>query len=120
MNKRCIFIMLVIIPWLSLADVGNTNSQPLNSEELQQIKKKYEYCVFENGRVILDASNLRDAMEFAPLACRKELLQAKKYLLDSAFKLEVIVQLVNSIEEGVKIDLAGRLVAQLKAKRKEG
>jgi hypothetical protein len=110
--------MLLACSWFSWADGASNNGQPLNSEELQLIKKKYETCVFDNGRVILNASNLRDAMEFAPLACRKELLQAKKYLLDSAFKLDVIDQLVSSIEEGVKIDLAGRLVALLKAKQK--
>ncbi len=100
------------------AENQSQTSQPLNSQELQQIKKKYETCVFENGRVILANTSFRDAMEYAPLACRKELLQAKKYLLASAFKVDVIDQLVSSIEEGVRIDLAGQLVTQLKAAKK--
>ncbi|MEP7705043.1 hypothetical protein [Paraglaciecola sp. 25GB23A] len=113
-------ILTAILCWstVALADGGNQTAQTLNSVELQQIKKKYESCVFDNGQIILAHSSFRDAMEYAPMACRKELLQAKKYLLDSAFKLDVIDQLVSSIEEGVRIDLAGRLVAQLKTKQK--
>jgi hypothetical protein len=44
------------------------------------------------------------------------LLQTKKYLLASAFKLEVIDQLVSSIEEGINIDLANLLIDELKRK----
>ncbi|MDP5031401.1 MAG: hypothetical protein NWQ54_20010 [Paraglaciecola sp.] len=113
--KKLSALLLLCFSAKLCAEGANQTSQSLNSEELQQIKKKYENCVFENGRIILNTSNLRDAMEYAPMACRKELLQAKKYLLESAFKLDVIDQLVSSIEEGVKIDLAGRLIIQLKA-----
>lgn len=111
-------VVLLICAGGVWADNQNPTSQPLNSQELQQIKKKYEACVFENGKVMLATTTFRDAMDYAPLACRKELLQAKKYLLDSAFKIDVIDQLVNSIEEGVRIDLASQLVAQLKANNK--
>lgn len=112
--KQRYFLCLLLFSVSTWADNQSQSAQPLNSDELQQIKKKYESCVFDNGALILKHSNLRDAIEFAPLACRKELLKAKKYLLDSAFKIDVIDQLVSSIEEGVKIDLAGQLVEQLK------
>jgi hypothetical protein len=95
------------------ANSDSKDSQPLNSKELLEIKKKFEDCVIKNGRLLLKKTTFRDAMEYAPLACRKELLQAKKYLLNSAFKIEVIDQLVSSIDEGVTIDLANDLIKQL-------
>ncbi len=111
MKPIALFMCLVSVS--CLANTENKSSQPLNSKELVEIKKNYQQCVIQNGRLLLKKSTFRDAMEFAPLACRKDLLQAKKYLLDSAFKIEVIDQLVSSIEEGVKIDLANDLIAQL-------
>lgn len=90
------------------------SSQPLQSDALQKIKNNYENCVFEKGKLILMHSNFRDAIDFAPLACRKQLLQSKKYLLDSAFKVDVIDELVSSIEEGVRIDLVNKLIEEMK------
>jgi hypothetical protein len=92
------------------ANSDSNGSQGLNSKELIEIKKTFEDCVIKNGRLLLKKTTFRDAMEFAPLACRKDLLQAKKYLLNSAFKIDVIDQLVNSIEEGVTINLANDLI----------
>lgn len=115
MKKRLVMFVCVgaFTGFSAAANQDTSPSQPLNSKELIEIKKIYEKCVFEKGSLILKKSNLRDAMEFAPLACRKNLLQAKKYLLDSAFKIDVIDQLVSSIEEGVKIDLANELIKQM-------
>lgn len=89
------------------------NSQPLQSDQLQKIKTTYENCVFNKGKIILRHSGFRDAIDFAPMACRKQLLQSKKYLLDSAFKVDVIDELVNSIEEGVRIDLVNTLIQEM-------
>jgi hypothetical protein len=98
---------------LPLSAQENQSSQPLQSDALQKIKSNYENCVFEKGKLILRHSNFRDAIDFAPLACRKQLLQSKKYLLDSAFKVDVIDELVSSIEEGVRIDLVNKLIDEM-------
>lgn len=95
------------------ANNDKNSSQPLNSKELVEIKGKYEACVLKQGRILLAKVGFQEAMDFAPLACRKDLLQAKRYLLESAFKIEVIDQLVTSIEEGVKINLANDLISRL-------
>ena len=116
--KSLIYLFFLTLSCLSLANDKRQSGEPLDSTELKSIKKKYETCVFLNGSTLLNHTSFRDAMEFAPMACRKELLMAKKFLLDSAFKLEVIDQLVSSIEEGVKIDLAGRLIKQLENSEK--
>ena len=106
-------VMLSLISFSVFANSDSKSSQPLNSKELVEIKKTFEDCVIKNGRLLLKKTTFRDAMQYAPLACRKDLLQAKKYLLNSAFKIDVINQLVSSIEEGVTIDLANDLIKQL-------
>lgn len=108
--KLIVGIILSLAVFSSTANQGTTSSGSLNSAELDKIKKHYEQCVFAKGQLILKMSNFRDAMDFAPLACKKDLLQAKKYFLDRSIKIEVIDQLVDSIEEGIKIDLANKLL----------
>jgi hypothetical protein len=108
--KLIVGIIAALAVFNSAANQSSNSSGSLNSAELVKIKKHYEQCVFEKGKLILKKSNLRDAMDFAPLACKKDLLQAKKYFLDRSMKIEVIEQLVDSIEEGIKIDLANELI----------
>lgn len=108
-----IILLFPISAGLAWANVDSNVSGPLHSAEMLSIKKRYETCVIEKGNKIFNKSGLRDAMDFAPLACRKELLRAKKFMLEGAFKIEVIDQLVDSIEQGVKIDLANNLIKQL-------
>lgn len=110
------FIVAIVIGLLAFncaANQSTNSSGALNSAELAKIKKNYQQCVLEKGKLLIKKSNLRDAMDFAPLACKKDLLQAKKYFLDHSIKIEVIDQLVDSIEVGVKIDLANELIAIL-------
>lgn len=111
--KLIVAIMIGLVAFNSAANQNSNASNSLNTPELTKIKKHYETCVFEKGKLILKNANFRDAMDFAPLACRKELLQAKKYFLDRSIKIEVLDQLVDSIEEGIKIDLANELIATL-------
>lgn len=96
----------------------NKSNQPLQSNELQKIKTNYEDCVFTKGKALLRHASFREAVDFAPLACRKQLLQSKKYLLDSAFKVDVIDELVSSIEEGVRIDLVNLLIEEIEKEEK--
>lgn len=111
-----------LLPCLLLLATANANEsgQPLQSDELQQIKQTYERCVRQKGRLVIRHASLDESMRYAPLACRRELLAAKKFLLDSAFKVEVIDQLVASIEEGVRIDLANDLIAYLAKQEESG
>jgi hypothetical protein len=108
--KLIVGIIAVLAVFNSAANQSGNSSGALNSTELVKIKKDYEQCVFKKGKLILKKSNLRDAMDFAPLACKKDLLQAKKYFLDRSINIEVIEQLVDSIEEGIRIDLANELI----------
>ncbi|MFT4807439.1 MAG: hypothetical protein ACI9LX_000758 [Paraglaciecola sp.] len=116
MIRKLTLILLLSNTSTLFANESN-NIQKLQGQVLTDIKKRYEECVFKRGKELIQISSLRDALEYAPLACRRNLLQTKKYLLDSAFKLEVIDQLVSSIEEGIKIDLANLLIDELKRKK---
>jgi hypothetical protein len=116
--KRLKYLVILTLSPFSLANQISQSGDPLSSSVLRGIKMKYEACVFQRGSALLTHTSFRDAMEYAPMACRKELLMAKKFLLDSAFRLDAIDQLVSSIEEGVKIDLAGRLIKQLEMSKK--
>ncbi len=115
----CFSIMMTVSSVFSLSvEAQESSSKPLQSDQLQKIKSNYEQCVFMKGRVILENASFRDAVEFAPMACRRQLLQSKKYLLDSAFKVDVIDELVSSIEEGVRIDLVNMLITEIDKKDK--
>lgn len=112
----CLSACLLFAPFSYAQD--SNSSKPLHSDELQKIKLNYEQCVFSKGKLIMHHSSFKDAIEYAPMACRKQLLQSKKYLLDSAFKVDVINELVNSIEEGVRIDLVNMLIQELQKDEK--
>lgn len=107
----CLSLFMVITQPVLAQD--NKSSNSLQSDELQEIKSNYEKCVFDKGRIIMLHSSFKDAIEYAPMACRKQLLKSKKYLLDSAFKVDVINELVSSIEEGVRIDLVNMLIQEM-------
>jgi hypothetical protein len=73
--KLIVGIIAALVVFNSAANQSNNPSGSLNSKELVKIKKHYEECVFEKGKLILRKSNLRDAMDFAPIACKKDLHQ---------------------------------------------
>jgi hypothetical protein len=66
--------------------------------------------VLEKGVELMAVTDFDTAMRYGPLVCRRGLLQIKRYMLDSAFKVEVMDSLIASIAEGVEIDLANRLL----------
>ena len=88
-------------------------SRPLlESEEFAEAKASYRDCVLEKGVQLMSVTDFDTAVRYSPLVCRRGLLQIKRYMLDSAFKMEVMDSLLESIAEGVKIDLANRLLSE--------
>lgn len=123
MNKRKLTTTAVLFLAALFASAtthaqDSSSKKPLQSDQLQKIKTTYENCVFSKGKSLLKYASFREAVDFAPLACRKQLLQSKKYLLDSAFKVDVIDELVSSIEEGVRIDLVNMLITEIEKDEK--
>ena len=65
----------------------------------------FEECVLEKGIQFAKVSTPTEAITFAPIACKREILEIKQFFLNSAFKPDVITALIDSIKEGVEIDL---------------
>lgn len=79
--------------------------QATESQEYEKLKASYRLCVIEKGKRFATVSEVDSAIKYAPIACKRELLQMKQFLLAGAFQIEVINQLIRSVEEGVAIDL---------------
>ena len=89
----------------------------MESDEFNRMKMVYRLCVLERGSQLMGVTSFETAMEYAPLVCRRGLLQIKRFMLGSAFKVEVTEGLLSSIAEGVEIDLVNALLDE---KLKEG
>lgn len=79
------------------------------SKELQNLRAKYRDCVVEKGTLYLKVNSIDSALAHAPIACKRELLGVRQFLLSGAFKVEVVDQLTESVREGVEIDLVNHL-----------
>lgn len=84
----------------------------LESAEFDRMKLRYQRCVLAKGSQLLIVSSMIEAVELAPLACKRELLKIKQFMLSSAFKTGVIEDLLSAIAEGVKIDLVNSLLEE--------
>ena len=98
------FLLLIITPTSISAELGQAK-QLFGTPHFDKMKLKYEQCVLKKGKQFAKVSTPSEAIKFAPIACKRELLIIKKFFLNSAFKESVIQGLVTSIQEGVEIDL---------------
>ncbi|WP_016957314.1 hypothetical protein [Catenovulum agarivorans] len=94
-------------------------SQQLTDSSLfLQHKEKYTKCVLEKAEAFSQVTELDTAFKYAPIACRRDLLQIKKMLIGGPYKIEVIDQLVESVQEGVEIDMVNHIFTnKIKAAR---
>lgn len=83
------------------------------SKELQTLRGKYRDCVVEKGTLYLKVNSIDSAIAHAPIACKRELLGVRQFLLSGAFKVEVVDQLTESVREGVEIDLVNHLYEEV-------
>lgn len=94
------------------------SQQLTDSSAFNQHKEKYTKCVLEKAEAFSQVSDLDTAFKYAPIACRRDLLQIKKMLIGGPYKIEVIDQLVESVQEGVEIDMVNHIFAnKIKAAR---
>lgn len=75
------------------------------SDEYERLKGRYRECVLEKARQYRKVTSIESAIEHAPIACHREFLGIRQFLLSGAFKVEVIDQLMDSVAQGVQIDL---------------
>jgi hypothetical protein len=106
----CLF-SLMLLCGMAQAQMGVGQPKPLlESEDFNRMKAEYKTCVLNKGDQLLKTTSFEVAVEYAPLACRRGLLQLKRYMLGSAFKVEVVDGLLASVAEGVEIDLVNFLL----------
>jgi hypothetical protein len=99
-----IILFLIFIPLINGQEFGNQNPF-FNTPGFNKMKLKYETCVLRKGTQFAKVSTPTEAIKFAPIACKREILEIKQFFLNSAFKKTVITALIDSIKEGVEIDL---------------
>jgi len=99
-----LLLFLFFIPLVNGQDFGRPK-QLFNTPGFKKMKLKYEQCVLTQGKKFAKVSTPSEAIRFAPIACKRELLEIKQFFLNSAFKKAVITALIDSIKEGVEIDL---------------
>ena len=83
------------------------------SNELEGLRDKYRECVLAKGTLYLKVNDVNSAIAHAPIACKRELLSVRQFLLSGAFKVEVVDQLMDSVREGVEIDLVNHVYAEV-------
>ncbi|MBL4940238.1 MAG: hypothetical protein JKY81_01095 [Colwellia sp.] len=98
-----LLLFIITLPIFS-AEISHVK-QLFNTPIFDKMKLKYKQCVLVQGAQFAKVSTPQEAIKFAPIACKRELLAIKKFFLNSAFKQSVIQGLITSIKEGVEIDL---------------
>jgi hypothetical protein len=103
--KIALTFTLLLLPCTLHANELSHADKIIKTPEYKKMKLQYEKCVLAKGIEFSKVSAPLEAIRFAPIACKRELLTIKKFFLASAFKGVVINALVESIKEGVEIDL---------------
>ncbi len=88
-----------------------------NSKEYESLKEAYRACVLTKGKQFILVNSIDSTIKHAPIACKRELLLVRQFLLSSAFKVDVIDQLMASVDEGVEIDLVNEVYGHVLKKR---
>ena len=104
-------VVLCVCP-VSSFSAGMGRQSLLRSEEFVRLKGLYQDCVLAKGSRMMTAFGFETAVEYAPVACKRDLLKMKRMMLDSAFKRDVIDGLMASIAQGVEIDLVNALLQE--------
>jgi len=102
--KFYMIFLLFISTHLYANDLSQANKMT-KTPEYNKIKKAYVTCVIQKGKEFIKVSSPSEAIKYAPIACKRELLAIKQFFLSSAFKNEIINALVQSVKEGTEIDL---------------
>jgi len=101
---RILMLFFIMLP-LNAAENKAVEKKYTQESKFEKLKTAYVECVLSKGVLYSKVSSVTESVQFAPIACKRKLLQIKHVYLNSAFKKEVIAELIESIREGVEIDL---------------
>lgn len=105
-----------ILIFFSIAGSANelgSIKKATQSQEYDALREKYLQCVTSRGLDYMRVNSIDSAIAHAPIACKRELLSIRQFLLAGAFKVDVIDQLVMSVEQGAEIDLVNAVYNQV-------
>ncbi|KMT65854.1 hypothetical protein [Catenovulum maritimum] len=114
--KNLIALSLITLAFLNTANAQQKilppSQQFTESSEFQNIKQRYSQCALTKALEFSQVTDLDTAFKYAPTACRRDLLQIKKMLIGGPYKMDVIDQLVESVQEGVEIDMVNYVLRE--------
>ncbi|TPV58307.1 hypothetical protein FJ444_09680 [Aestuariibacter sp. GS-14] len=87
------------------------------SKELGTLRDNYRACVVAKAKLYLKVNSIDSTIVHAPIACKRELLSIRQFLLSGAFKVDVVDQLMDSVREGVEIDLVNSVYDEVLKKK---
>lgn len=98
---------------VALANEYSAIKKVSESKELETLRDKYRECVVNKASLYLKVNDINSTITHAPIACKRELLSIRQFLLSGAFKVEVVDQLMESVREGVEIDLVNHVYGEV-------
>ena len=103
-------LKLVFLGWAAPAfsqDMDIPSSiNVMADKEFVALKESYQICTFEYAEDFLQTSkDIELTIKYSQIACKRDLLKMKKFLINGAFKVDVVDSLIDSIRQGVEIDL---------------
>lgn len=105
MNVRKLLVCFCLLSGVASANEYGVMKQMTESREFDNLREAYRNCVVKRGELYVKVASIDSAIAHAPISCKRELFGIRQFLLSGAFKVEVIDQLMQSVEEGVEIDL---------------
>lgn len=116
-NFQRFSILLLLLSMPAGANELSAVKKATQSKEYEALKVAYRDCVINKGTSFIQVNSIDSTIRHAPIACKRELLSIRQFLLSSAFKVDVIDQLMVSVAEGVEIDLVNEVYAHVLKKR---
>ncbi|MFT5694028.1 MAG: hypothetical protein ACI92E_003371 [Oceanicoccus sp.] len=109
------FLMVIFIGCLFSTGI---NSETRNDQEdlhpsrteLERLKTNYRNCVMEKGKALISVSDFDTAMKYAPIACKRNFLEIRRFFFGNPFQMEMSNDLLDSVSAGIEIDLINYLL----------
>lgn len=112
MRILLVLMVTVLLTTPGVVDAQSSESLYPDNQELNNLKNRYRRCVLGKAEKIYTISDFATAMEYAPIACKRDFLSIRMfYLRRGAFDAEISADLLNSVKAGIEIDAVNHLIS---------
>ena len=115
MKRLLHFIAIIFISTLFLHTtvyaVGQAGSLDSEGPLIQNLKKTYRDCVLDKGVLILNIADFETAVQYAPVACKREFLRLEQDFISNTLMPDASRELLRAYEVGIEIDLVNHLIS---------